>query len=95
MGAVRDVHLRADGVREAVGPHVVGSDDDRQSLGLVLPEVVVVDEVGQLFVDLGDLGPGGDAGLLEVGPSSSGEVLQLDPVSLGVGGQRRRRQVTL
>ena len=64
---------------------------DRQAAGLEAPELVVVDQVVQMLGQLG-AAPLVGAGLLQLPRRLAGEVLQFDPVSGGVLGERCGRQ---
>jgi hypothetical protein len=72
---VRQPERRAHGRRE----------EQRETARLVTPELVVVDKIGQLVVDSGDVGSG-SARLIKLRPGLPGEVLQLDPFRVAARG---------
>ena len=83
--------MRLQGIRDPEGAQVVRGRVDRQAVGLVAPEVIVVDEVVQLLRE------GSDPALvgvcrLELIDGLLGQVLEQDAVRVGLQGHRRGGQ---
>jgi hypothetical protein len=72
---VRQPERRARGRRE----------EEREAARLVTPELAIVDKIGKLVVDSGDVGSG-SACLIKLHPGFPGEIPQLDPIHVSARG---------
>jgi hypothetical protein len=86
------VHLRGQPIRQAEGAQPVGAGEDGEAVREHRPEVVVVVEVVELGLDLRRRSPG-QAAIPQHFQRLAGEVLEGDPVGLGIRGDRGGRQV--
>src|SRR5262245_53941174 len=89
MEAVGDLDHARQVVRQAVGRASRRREEEREAPCLVAPELIVVDQVGDLLLDRGDVLPIG-ACLLELADGLAGQVLQLDSLCVTAGGRAGR-----
>jgi len=88
--AVGDLDLAREVVRQPERDARGRVDEEREAARLVAPELVVVDEVGDLLFDRGDVLLV-NAGLAQLPRGFAAQVLQLDPLRLAARGRRGRQ----
>ena len=92
MEAVGDLGDHPEPVREAEGLHALRRREDGEAVGLIHPELVIVDELVERLLDARHVGLVG-ARFVQLRQCGGGEVLELDPVGLRILRQRRGGQV--